>query len=313
MTKLVQILEKLQSTIVAIRQLEITMIEYADSPSLLANINSLQKLQRNYEAEFLEAAGERGHDVCSYRLFAVGTPTIAAMSRALGDFQSMFSVVYDAIKNGPKDRGKISADVARATSFNFGYTFPGSVGVVFTLPNETLLPGLQTDLDRTFGRISDIAKASNPAQIAAFAKELGAPPIRAAYKWAKDHSECGLGANIEWRRDQKVRQTLMVQQPELAKLRSTIESVGDETSTDDLTIRGVLVAADTIKRTFHIVVPAFDLTIRGRYTDAISEIHKVTLPKLYTALVKKVTKLHYSTGKEETQYFLEKLEPIETL
>lgn len=60
MTKLVQIQEKLQSTIVAIRQLEVSMIEHADSPSLHANINSLQKLQRNYEAEFLEAANELG-------------------------------------------------------------------------------------------------------------------------------------------------------------------------------------------------------------------------------------------------------------
>lgn len=206
----------------------------------------------------------------------------------------------------------MSMDVAQATSFSFGYTFPGSVGVVFTLPNERLLPGIQTDLDRTFGRISDIARANQPDQIAALAKELGAPPIRATYRWAKDHAEHGLGANIEWRRDQEIRQALMVQQPELARLSSTIESVSTETS-EDLTVRGVLVAANTIRRTFHIVVPAFDLDIKGRYTDAISEVHTVTLPRLYTAMVKKTTRLQYSTGKEDIQYFLEKLEPIDAI
>src|SRR5258708_28565376 len=189
--RLLQIQEKLQSTIASIRQLEASMIDHPDSPSLRANIKSLQKLQRNYEAEFLDAASERGEHVCSYRLFGLGNPTIAAMSKALGDFQSMFSIVYDAIKNGPKDRAKMSTDVAQATSFSFGYTFPGSVGVVFTLPNERLLPGIQTDLDKTFGRISDIARADQPDQIAALAKELGAPPIRATYRWAKDHAENG--------------------------------------------------------------------------------------------------------------------------
>lgn len=310
--RLLQIQEKLQSTIVAVRQLEASLIEHPDSPSLRANIKSLQKLQRNYEAEFLVAADERGEDVCSYRLFGLGNPTIAAMSKALGGFQSMFSVVYDAIKHGPKNRAKMSMDVAQATTFSFGYTFPGSVGIVFTLPNERLLPGFQTDLDKTFGRISDIARAERQDQIAALAKELGAPPIRATYRWAKDHAENGLGANIEWRRDKEVRQAITVQQPELARLKSTIESVSAESS-EDLAVRGVLVAANTIRRTFHIVVPAFDLDIRGRYTDAISEAHTVTLPRLYTAMVKKTAKLQYSTGKEEIQYFLEKLEPIDAV
>jgi hypothetical protein len=308
MTHLVQVQEKLQETIANIRKMESALVEHPESPSLRANIRSLQKLQRNYEIEWLDAADERGMDVCSYRLFSeVGNPNVAAFALALGDFQNMFSVIYDALRGGPKTRNRVSADIERVTSFNFGYTYPGSVGIVFTLPNERLLPGIGTKLDETFATIFDLAQTDEPKAIAQYAKQLGPAPIQAAYKWAKDHSDSRIGADIEWRRNQDVRSGVRLQAPQLQRLKETIDVVSEE-STEEIVVSGVLAAVNTISRTFHIVVPAFDASIKGRYTDAVSDAQRVTLPKVYTAYLKKTTRFDYSSGDQKTTYFLEKLE-----
>lgn len=307
MSTLTQIQDKLQQCIAELSQLEGTLALHPDSPALCANIRSLQKLQRNYEAEWLNETDKRGLDVCSYRLFTVGAPTIYAMSTALATFQNMFSVVYDAIRGGPKERATVSRDVEQATSFTFGYTFPGSLGVVFSLPNSRLLPSMESGLDEAFNAIEELAHAQEPEAISKLAKTLGPAPIRATYRWAKDHADHKLGADIQWRRNQQVRRTLLVQQPQLERLKTTIEVVTEETA-EDIVVQGVLVAVNTISRTFHLAVPAFDIDIRGKYGDAIGEEQRVTIPKIYTAYLRKSTRLELSTGEQKIAYFLQKLQ-----
>ena len=62
MTRLLQIQEQLQKTIATIGRLEANLVEHPSSPSLQANIGSLQKIQKTFEAEWLEAANQRGFD-----------------------------------------------------------------------------------------------------------------------------------------------------------------------------------------------------------------------------------------------------------
>jgi hypothetical protein len=306
MSSLLQVQDKLQEVIAEISQLEFVLSANPTSGALRANIHSLQKLQKTYEEEWLDETDKLGMDVCSYRVFTGPSPTIHGLARALDAFQHMFSVIFDAIQGGPKIRGRVSVDSERATAFQFGYTFPGSVGVVLTLPNRRLLPMMETNLDKTFEAIDGLSRSRSPEEISNFVRILGPASVRATYQWARDHTENGLGADIQWRRNQEVRRSVLRQRPELDRLKSAIEVVSEETE-EPVEVRGVLVGVNTISRTFHIAVTAFDADIRGRYTDAISEAQRVTLPKTYTAFLKKKTRLVLSTGKEETDYFLERL------
>lgn len=56
-------------------------------------------------------------------------------------------------------------EIVAETALTFGYTFPGSVGIVFTMPNERLLIG-ETALDEADRKVFDMAKAQTPDQIA---------------------------------------------------------------------------------------------------------------------------------------------------
>jgi len=305
MSLLLEIQEKVHDTNAAIARMERAVATHGESPSLLASIRSLEKRRKFLEAEFLELADRYGQDVCTYRLFANGEqPSITALSKALGDFQLLFSVVYDSLKTGPKDRARIGADVANATNFGFAYTFPGSIGVVLTLPNARLLPTFKTDLDRTVETVFEISQAKAPAEICVFAKQLGPASVRAAYRWAKDHAMNHLGAEIEWRRNQAVTDRLLIQHREIEQLSSTIEQTSEE-STEEIVVGGVLVGADTLRHTFHFVT---DVSIKGRFSDAISETQKAELPAPYRATIRKTTKIVYSTDEEDVAYFLLKLE-----
>lgn len=310
MSRLLEIQELLQDTGAAIARIEPSLAESPNRPSLLFTLQSLRKRQGQLEAEFLDAANQIGEDVCSYRLLPDETIrlTISALAKALGDFQHLFSVTYDAIKNGPKERASIGAEVAENTAFGFGYTFAGSVGVVFTLPNERLLADFPSDLDRAVSMIFQIAKINEPNQIAPLAKEIGRPPIQAIYTWARDHAQHGLGASIEWRRNKEIRNSLLIQQPELDRLHKTI-ALSSEESQEEVTVRGLLEAADVRRHRFEILTEEGG-AIKGSFENAISESHVVTIPKRYTATIRKTTRLIYATDTEESSYFLVGLEPI---
>lgn len=311
MRDLFDIQKELQDTNATLSRIELSLVKQPDLPSVHATIKGLQTRQKVLEAEFLKAANERGQDVCSYRVFPnAGQATIEAVSKALISFQSLFTIIYDVVKHGPKDRVRSSEKVEKETAFNFGYTFPGSVGVVFTLPNDRLLPGMMTDVDVSMHTIRTLAKADSTTKITALVKELGEAPIRAGYKWAKDHAEYRLGADIGWRRGESIKEEFLVQYLELDQLQSTIAMSGAET-VEIITLRGLLVAVNTVRHTFHLVEENTDTDIRGKFTDAISEEHTVILPARYTAIIRKTTIIQYSSEQPDIQYFLEALKSVE--
>lgn len=311
MSALLEITEKLQDTQAAIRQLEQAIARQAPTPSVIATLNSLQKRQGDLEARFAEAAAAESRDVCSYRLFPdqkeEAQPTLRAFTKTLLDFQTLFTQVYDAIKSGqPKERTRVTAEVAAETAFGFGYSFTGSLGAVLTLPNERFLfPEVESDIDQAINTVFDLVKAEKPQDIAAYAKQLGAAPIRTLYNWVSDQVISGLSSSIEWKREQQVRSHLLVQFPELAELKRAIEASSDE-ETEELTLTGLLVGLDVSSRTFHMSFEEGE-DIRGKMAQSIGLEHTVELPRAYTAKIIKTRKIYYSTDTENVYYFLESL------
>jgi hypothetical protein len=280
----------------------------ADHPldSLLVNIRSLQKRQHELEGEFTKAAALAQSDVCTYRLFADGErETISGLSSVLGDFQSLFTVIYDALKHGPKRRAVWGSESALATSLGFAYTFGGSLGIVMTVANEKELFD-DTPIDLAMKVLLAMSKAETPSQIARFAERLGPAPVRAMYKWATDHVSAGLGADIQWRREDRVKATLLIQDSELRRLKETIATTSDQ-QVETVTVVGRLVAADVEQRRFRLKVDK--QRIRGFYTDAISLEQTVELPKMYRATLRKTTVTYYSTEQDQVTYELLSLEP----
>ena len=236
MTSLIDIQEKLLDTQAFIGHLEQRLIEYPHSDVLIDNLRSVQKRQRNLERDFAEEANKAGVEVCSYRLFTEeGMPSITALAKALDSFQTLISSVYDALKNGPKHRRRLSKEIVKETSLSFGYAFSGSVGMVLTLPNIQLLPrGSASLLDESIGFLFQMAKATTIGEMANFTLKVGFPPIRALSEWSKVHADHNLGVDIEWgvqkqikRENQElVKNTLFIQEPDMENLTHISAEIG---------------------------------------------------------------------------------------
>ena len=153
--------------------------------------------------------------------------------------------------------------------------------------------------------IFEMAKAEDPEDILSFANELGVAPIRQMYRWVTDHVQSGIGADINWRRQEEVRSSLLVQLPELENLQRAISQTSEERE-ESLTVFGQLVMADVQNHRFRLVLEEGD--IRGSMADAIGVDDTIQLPRRYKAHLRKVTTVSYSTEEERIAYFLLALE-----
>jgi len=311
MTKIAEIQEKLLETNKAIAEMEKAIAIDPKSLSLSAMMKSLEKRYQDLEAHFLAEVDSLGIDVCAYRIFPEEErPTLKALSSVLGDFQNLVSTVYDAIKTAiPKIRARISAEIAAETEFRFGYTFPGSVGVVLTIPNQRLLIG-ESYLDESLRVISEMVKVHDSPEVLEYAKRLGPASIRSLYKWAYDHAESRLGVGVEWRRQQLIKTQLFAQRPELERLHQTIGLTSEERMSEQ-TVYATLVGVELIRRSFHLKLDTGE-DIKGSLADDldISEKQTVELPKRYKAHIKRTEKIRYSTEEEDISYNLLTLERL---
>lgn len=306
MSKISDITAELRDTVQSLARLEKSSVNLTSSRAFLLNHQALQKRQTSLEVELEHLAAQQQTDVVNYRLFSDSdeSMSITAVAKTLTDFQEWLTTIYDALKNGPKERDRRDAEAVSTTRLNFAYSYAGSVGVVMTMPAEQLLIG-ETNLDKAVETIFKLVKAKSTEEIATYAKSLGPATIRRMYRWVTDHLESGVGADIEWRRNQKVKSSLLIQQQELRELQSTIGATSEETETT-IEIPGVLIGADIDRRTFHIKIEG-DEDVSGTMSPLIGTKVTLELGKRYSATILRKTKTIYVTEKDEITNFLLKI------
>lgn len=307
MNRLERLQRELQEAGAAIAHAERTLAQYPDTPSAALTLRSITKRRENLETQFLAVSNELGIDVCSYRIELPDgvKATISGLAGVLGEFQKVFTFVYDAMKNGAKQKAKVSADVANATSFGFAYAFPGSVGVMMTMANDRLLIG-KTDLDAAMTKTLALLDAKNKDQLQLIGETVGLPALRHVHAWALENTKAGFGANIVWQRDLTAMKSLNVQPQEIAHLASLIKTVVVK---EEIVVIGELVHVDIVDKTFRMKVQ--ENVIHGTFNTAISIAHPAQLPQRYKATLNVLQKVVVTEDEEEISYFLLRLDPVE--
>src|SRR5260370_10319433 len=309
MDRLLDLQDKIRSTTAAIGKLESELPLHPESVGLQRNILSLKKLHQNLREDFQEAANALGVDVCHYRLLNE-IPTAKALSKAIWGFQEAFALAYDAMRHGPKSRRNLSSDAMQKTELRVAYSYPGSFGVVFTIPNQRMMFDVPTYLEEAAAVVFSVAQSKDDTQLGSrVAKQIGRGPIIGIYDWAKSNAQYDAGPAIDWVRDDKVKENVIVQAREFKILSESLEQTGEDVTTEE-TLSGALVGADTKIRRFNFLPAGAGQTIRGKFDTAISESQQAKLPARYTAVLRKTTKITYSTEIENISYFLLRLEEM---
>lgn len=287
----------LQDTSATLEQLERAIAKNPRDWSLAVTAESLKQRYADLEKTFAVIAHADHLDVCDYRLIpeAESNP-IASIAKALTSFQDMLTVVFDAMKNGPKIKARLSPDVIAGSTLDFGYAYAGSLGFVLTMPSERMLIG-EADLDRAMRAVFEMAKAETPQQLAAYVRQVGVAGIRRLYAWSTAHAEYGLSADIKWNRLEEERGRVLVQKEELSRLRGIIDQASEEKS-ESHEITGELMGLDVSGGSFRLAVPGGD-DVTGKVADTFDRGATYEIHGRYSAKLLKKSKIYYSTERED--------------
>ncbi len=309
MNDLIDIREKLEDTHSAIARIREDLAAEPNDRRLALMLESLEQRRDSLETAFHKIANARQLEVCSYRLIREDDQAflpIAVVGETLKAFQSWLTVVFDAIKSGPKLRSRPAAEIVQQTTLDFAYTFAGSLGVVFTVPSERDLFH-NSELDRSVDGMFQMLRVHTSDELVQFARAYGVSAVRRMYDWANNHSNYAVSVDIKWRRGEKIRNEILVQAPEAAHLCQLIDSTSDVTD-EEITVTGKLVGGDTVTRNFHMSFPSAD-DIKGQMADDFTYVGDLTLEHLYKARILKRKIVRYATEEEDFSYRLLNLEP----
>jgi hypothetical protein len=303
MSRVLEVQDRLRETVDVIARLEKSLAIHR-SPATAASLRSLYKLHHVYEEEFRDAAAVECVDVVNFRLFEGAKHfTVALVGGAMSSLQTLYSVLYSVVSSGkPKDTSRLSAEAVLNTALEFAYAKPGSVDLVFTMPNERLLLG-ETDLDTAMGDLFLLARSNSIDQIKSLAQRFGLAPVRALYKWTSVLAASEVGAEIQWRKNEDVKAHLLLQPAEIAELQRLIDSTSDlEVDTNDFS--GILHGFDDKRLTFAFQPTDGARMIRGTISESANLPPEVTIPKPYTAKIRTTTKVRYATEQPEVSHEL---------
>lgn len=308
MSTLLDVVERLRDTEQAIAQTEEAIAAHPEfAGSLALTLGSYARVKAELETTFQAITNRDQVDVCRYRIFEAATnPSLRVVATALRDFQEIVTTVYDALKNGPKRKMTTSVESRAASTFGFAYTFAGSLGIALTIPNDHLLTG-KTTVDGTMETIFSILRSDEPADIRHYATELGPAPIKLVYQWAKAQAEAGIGTELQWMRNDTVREDVILQHQELERLERIIAQTSDVTVSTIL-MRARLVGIDSKTRTFHLEYEGGDL--KGRLADDVANEASVAIPAVYDVIVHVEAVTVLATGRESSAHTLVLLTPI---
>lgn len=268
------------------------------------SVKSLQKRLKKLETELSEEAFASALSLLDYRIFSDSEQPIrmGAMGKALADFQLLFSVVLDAVKNGPKIRATVDAAIAELSAFNFECSYEGSAGLVFSIKQESQATLIESEISEAMDYVFAMANAANSQDITSFVKKLGAASVRKLYVWANDHAQAGIGADLQWQRSraQVARTTIGVGQ--FINLKDSISATSDK-KVEIIKTTGVLVGADVKLGTFHLTLPD-NGDIHGSVGKEVSTVKLGQLSNTYSATIKKTTTVYFATERETCEYLL---------
>ena len=307
MSKISEITKMILDSEEATTRMKNLVVRYPERKALVLALRSHEQHNSRLEQEFSKITNMSFIDVCRYRLFTEDetNPKLPSLASALQLFQSLYSLVFDAIETKkPKMKASISATSLEKSTFNYGYSFAGSLDFTLTLPNERLLIG-DSDLDEAINTTFDLLRSRSSDQIRAFSNRLGPAVINIAYKWAESLGNSGIGADIEWCRGDEIRSNLFIQVSELRDLQQAIVETSDD-FVEKTTIKGRFVGSDIRSdgnRSFHLTTDENGIIgdIRGLMNDAAIII---PLPMDCTAEIRVTTRINYATDTEEKEYYL---------
>jgi len=307
MSRIAEIEREIRELTAAIARAERNAALYPEYPSSFVTVRSLEKFKSRLVDQFQNEAAINRVNTCSYKIDYKDRfgPSIAGLTASLGLFQNIFTSAYHSMKNGIRKTAKVSAESSDTTCLEFSYSFPGSVGIMMTLKNDSNLFG-DSMVDGAMKNTIRLLSAQTTDELDALTKVVGLPAVRLTHEWAEKNARSGFGAEIRWRPEESGGVEKRVQHAEVTNLSNILSLY---TQKELLKVIGSLDSLSLSEQTFVMIVD--EKRIKGTFDKAISQSKPASLPVTYWAQLTVATRVALREGNEEVTYHLEQLEPFD--
>lgn len=246
--------DRVQRAYEAIAKVERVAAQFPGDKYVLANLASLKRDAEELERQWSEVARLEQKEVLRYRLVPSldGAYAIRAVTKSLLDFQELFSQVYDALKNGARKQARVAADLVEQTTFNFAFSYPGSLGIAMSVDTRPNLFGGQ--FDTAVDAFMQIVEVESEDDIRELAKTLGDAVVKRTFDWAKVNLEANYAVDLDWTTIKGLHKGGMIDVDAFGRLVSVIGRTSD-VKRDSVKVVGILVGLDSKTRRFRFVDP----------------------------------------------------------
>ncbi len=301
------LIEKLGKAYAEMAKLEHEAIHAEPNPFLAIQLDSIRRMATQLEEEWRQLSRKRFTELCYYRVIGDATKafSVAPVFRSISTFQSLFSQVFDALTNEPKERARISLDIESQTDLKLAYTYPGSLG--FALYTESTASLFDDKFRATAEAVSDIMETQDESHVRDIASTLGQAVVKRVYDWSKANAEANFGVDLKWRGLVSDSIESYSTPGVFENLVNIIEGTVDRIETR-LVVTGILLGMDTQTRRFRFHAQPSGDDFSGLSDKDFDLSKDWTLNHRYTARIRSITESRYATLESRVSYELLSLE-----
>lgn len=302
MNNIRDIIELLQDTDSAISRINRALQESPDNEALRINAESIERRRSDLIRRLNYLLHTQHNEFIQYKVEKEVDEFYPAKSIAMSiqTFQELFTAIFDAIKDRPKQRYRPSAENEEISAFNFAGAYSGSVILAFSVPEERLLVG-ETDFEISLDYVKRTLSAKSDEELQNLSKKVGIASISKAHAWAVTSTRYGLSTKINWGRSLADLQTFDVSAADASMIMELIENKSDETH-ENIEVDCVLVGFDAEIPWFHIRTLEYKQEIKGSVDPRLST--SWTTDMSYRADLIRTTRIIYATGEQKVHWTL---------
>lgn len=294
MSDFASIVERTRRAFASVAKLEQALARDPTSTILQVNLAATKKLAMKSQEQLLRLSEYARVEVCNYRLIqaihrAFG---VAAVSRSLLEYQNLFTQIYDAKKNGPKQRAIFGGEAQEESLLELAYTYSGSLGTVLLARSERNL--FEGSLDSSMQTLLDVTEIATRDEVKSVAEELGNGVVKRIHDWSHANASAGFSADVLWKKSDGKQIGHVVECKKMEDIVGLIEATSDE-KTEVVDATGILVGGD-LGGTFHFVVPNGP-DFRGSLDENFDISTEMTLGRRYDAKIREKITIVYATEK----------------
>jgi hypothetical protein len=277
----------------SVAKLESLLLREPDNRAVQINLKGMMKraLQASEELERLAAVNRI--EVCKYRMVPMtgNGYSLRNVSKALLEYQNLFSQLYDSFKNGPKNRAVLGQEARDESGLEFAYSYAGSLGVVLLTRSERDF--FSGNLDAPIEAIYQIIEINNIDAVRDIASTRGRAVVKRIYDWSSSLAAGGFAADIQWNRSDGKVLGEMVDRSRLESIAAFIIEAAD-TKTDDVDIEGILIGANRETKFFQISEINGE-TYKGYFDPQFEVPSELTVGGFYKASIRISDKYYYAS------------------